>query len=50
MLKLKKLHHSFGNYYLQSFRNGVDTIEKMNASKYETFTHLSTESIWVQMR
>lgn len=39
-----------GNYYLQSFRNGIETIEKMNPSNYEGFTHLSTDSIWVQMR
>lgn len=39
-----------GNYYLQSFRNGVETIEKMNPSKFKAFTHLSTETIWVQMR
>lgn len=39
-----------GNYYLQSFRNGVETIEKMNSSNYVGFTHLTSDTIWVQMR
>lgn len=39
-----------GNYYLQPFRNGVETLKKMNPSQSKGFTHLSTPTIWVYMR
>jgi len=50
MISILENKHYCGNYYLQSFRNGVETIEKMNTSKSKAFTHLSTETICVQMR
>jgi pyruvate formate lyase activating enzyme len=50
MIQVLKSKNYFGNYYLQPFRNGVETLKKMNASQSKTFTHLSTPTIWVQMR
>lgn len=50
MIAILKANKYSGNYYIQPFRNGVETLKKMNASKNETFTDLSTASIWVQMR
>lgn len=50
MIQVLKSKNYFGNYYLQPFRNGVETLKKMNASQNKTFTHLSTPEIWIQMR
>ena len=50
MIQVLKSKNYIGNYYLQPFRNGVETLKKMNASQSKTFTHLSTPTIWVQMR
>lgn len=50
MIEVLEVHNYYGNYYLQPFRNGVETLKKMNASQSKTFTHLSTPTIWVQMR
>jgi pyruvate formate lyase activating enzyme len=50
MIQVLKSKNYLGNYYLQPFRNGVETLKKMNASQSKTFTHLSTPTIWVQMR
>lgn len=50
MINVLETNNFHGNYYIQPFRNGVETLKKMNASKKETFTDLSTASIWVQMR
>ena len=50
MIQVLKTKNYFGNYYLQPFRNGVKTLKKMNASQSKAFSHLSTPTIWVQMR
>lgn len=50
MIQVLTSQNYSGNYYLQPFRNGVETLKKMNASQNKAFTHLSTPTIWVQMR
>lgn len=51
MISVLETNNYTGNYFIQPFRNGVETIKKMNDSKkIESFTDLSTESIWIQMR
>jgi hypothetical protein len=50
MIQVLKSKNYFGNYYLQPFRNGVETLKKMNASQSKTFANLSTPEIWIQMR
>jgi pyruvate formate lyase activating enzyme len=50
MIEVLTVKNYYGNYYLQPFRNGVETLKKMNASQSKAFTHLSTPTIWVQMR
>ena len=50
MIQVLTTQNYSGNYYLQPFRNGVETLKKMNASQSKAFSHLSTPTIWVQMR
>jgi pyruvate formate lyase activating enzyme len=50
MIQVLTSQNYTGNYYLQPFRNGVETLKKMNVSLNKAFTHLSTPTIWVQMR
>jgi pyruvate formate lyase activating enzyme len=50
MIQVLKSKNYFGNYYLQPFINGVETLKKMNTSQSKAFSHLSTPTIWVQMR
>ncbi|MBA4153538.1 anaerobic ribonucleoside-triphosphate reductase activating protein [Flavobacterium sp.] len=50
MISVLQTNNYAGNYFIQPFRNGVETLKKMNASKYEAFNDLSTADNWIQMR
>jgi len=50
MISVLQTNNYAGNYFIQPFRNGVETIKNMNASKHKVFTDLSTADIWIQMR